>query len=221
MSEQTYDDNVKVWKKAYEEVAKICGKYSKDFERFVSDFGDIKEMEHKAKNHLMLIEWYEKYGLKLPHNLKPYRVRHLRLDTYGASQYIAFIYFQDAKKDHEDGNGYSISWSDDGRQPMNEWCMKIGFPTGAYIFGQDYDYQRQLFQDFFKELQSYKPDYSDSPNSSLYWKLENSKPIFDNFSNILEKYRKRNASELKQREADKLRKQLQKVEQQLTNEDTK
>jgi hypothetical protein len=88
--------------------------------------------------------------------------------------------------------------------------------SGAYIFGQDYGYQQQLFQDFFKELQSYKPDYSDSHNSSLYWKLENSKPIFDNFSNILEKYRKRNASELKQREVDKLRKQLQKVEQQLT-----
>ncbi len=195
MSERTYDDNVKIWKKAYQEVAKVCDKYSKEFERYTSDFGDIKEMEYKAKNHLMLIEWYEKYGLKLPHDLKPYRVRHLRL-----------------------GNGYSISWSDDGRQPMNEWCMKIGFPTGAYIFGQDYDYQRQLFQDFFKELQSYKPDYSDSHNNSLYWKLENAQPIFDNFSSILKKYHDRNASELKQREADKLRKQLEKVEQELTKE---
>lgn len=215
MSERTYDDNVKIWKKAYEEVAEVCGKYSKEFERYASDFCDIKEMESKAKNHLVLIEWYEKYGLKLPHDKHPHGMRYLDFGRYGAMQYIKFIRFDDAARDKEEGRGYSISWPDDDRQPMNEWCMKIGFSTGAYIFGEDYNYQQQLFQDFFKELQSYKPDYSDSCNHSLYWKLENAKPIFDNFSNILEKYRKSNTSELKQREADKLRKQLEKIEAEL------
>lgn len=215
MSERTYDDNVKIWKKAYEEVAEVCGKYLKEFERYDSNFDDIKEMESKARNHLMLIEWYEKYGLKINHEHKPFSYNYFGFGSYGPMQYVNFIRFNDAAKDKEEGSGRYISWPDEDRQPMNEWCMKVSFPTGAYIFGQDYNYQQQLFQDFFKELQSYNPDYSDSHNNSLYWKLENAKPIFDNFSNILEKYRKRNTSELRQREADKLRKQLEKIDAEL------
>ncbi len=215
MSERTYEDNVKIWKKAYEDVAKVCGKYSKEFVNYASDFGDIREMEAKAKNHLMLIEWYEKYGLKIDHEHKPFSYSYFGFGSYGAMQYVSFTRFGDAAKEKENGSGRYISWPDDDKQPKNEWCMKIGFSTGAYIFGEDYDYQKQLFQDFFKELQTYKPDYSDSHNSSLYWKLENAKPIFDNFSSIFEKYRERNASERKQREADKLRKQLEKIESEL------
>jgi hypothetical protein len=202
-----YDDTIKEWKKAYTDVLIVCEKYPDFKDKYASCFSDINEMKLNAKNHLLLIEWYEKYGLKLDHAYKPYTHNYFRLNDYKL-----FSYFNDAKRDKDNGSGKYISWPDDDRQPKDEWLFEISFSTGAYIFGEDYDGQKQLFQDFFKELQSYKPDYSDTVNKSLYWKLENTKPVFDEFDNVLRKYRERNVTELKKREAAKLRKQLAELE---------
>jgi hypothetical protein len=203
-----YEHNLRRWKEAYIDVSKVCSKYSERFKRYASDFDDIHEMEVKAKNHLLLIEWYEKYGLKIDHGYRPYSNDYFRIDDYKF-----FSHYNDARQEKDSGKGGRyISWPDDDRQPKNEWLLEVGFSTGAYIFGEDYDSQKQLFQDFFKELQSYKPDYSDSHNHNLYWKLENAKPIYEEFNNILNKYRERNQSELKQRKADKLRKELAELE---------
>lgn len=201
----SYDSNIKKWKKAYTEILKVCKNYH-DFDNLYN-FRDIDDMVRSAKNHLLLIEWYEKYGLKINHDLKPYSNSYCKVDDYAT-----FNYFSDAEKDKAVGSGKYISWSDDGRQPKNEWLFNISFSTGAYIFGEDYKYQQQLFKDFFDELKSYKPDYSDTANNSLYWKLENAKTIYDKFRSILDKYRERNQSELKHRRAEKLRLELAELE---------
>jgi len=202
----TYDDNIEIWKKAYQNILEACEKYQ-NFDNKYS-FYDIDTMRHSAKNHLLLIEWYEKYGLKLSHDYKPMQYHHFKVN-----EYMAFSYFQDGDNDKDNRVGKYISWSDDGRQPSNEWLLCISFPTGAYIFGEDYAGQQQLFQSFISELKSYNPDYSDTVNKSFYWKLENAKSVFEDFSDVLQKYRERNKSELNKRKAEKLRKELEALEE--------
>lgn len=199
--EPTYDDNIKIWRDAYQSILEVCEKYPEFDNKF--GFRDIDDMWMAAKNHLLLIEWYEKYGLKVDHDSRPYS-----RGFCSAGEYRTFSKFGDAVADKDAGSGKFISWPDDGRQPKNEWLFIVCFPTGAYIFGKDYDGQRQFFQDFFDELKSYKPDYSDSHNNCLYWKLENARSIYKAFYSILQKYQERNKAEHNQREAARLRKRL-------------
>lgn len=201
----SYDENIKIWKDAYTELEKVCEKYENFHDKY--GFDDVRDMYSSAKNHLILIEWYEKYGLKLDHDHKPYTYNHLNL-----SDRLSFSHYTDGERDKANGSGKYISWSHDDRQPKDEWLLITSFSTGAYIFGQDYDGQQELFQDFFKELQSFKPDYSDIVNKSLYWKLENAKSIYEAYNGILNKYHERNQSELKKREAEKLREKLKELE---------
>lgn len=201
----TYDDNVKLWKKAYQGILEVCEKY-RDFDNKYS-FRDIDDMQNAARGHLMLVDWYEKYGLKIDHGHNPHKQ-----NWVNTGEYTAFSRFYDAEADKANGSGRFISWSDDGRQPNNEWLFIIGFSTGAYIFGYDYEGQQQLFQDFIGRLKSYKPDYSDTVNKSFYWKLENAKPIYDDFGSVLREYREKNRQELDKRKAEKLREQLAELE---------
>lgn len=204
--EETYDKNVNLWKKAYTEILEVCKKYH-DFDNKFS-FRDMNDMRKSAESHLTLIEWYEKYGLKLSHDYKPAQNNYFKHGSYGN-----FSHFGDAQKEKDSGNGGRyISWPDDDRQPMNEWLFNISFPTGAYIFGDDYDYQQDLFQDFIGRLKSYKPDYSDTVNKSFYWKLENAKPIVEEFNGIYQEFQEKNKQEFDKRKADKLRKQLAELE---------
>lgn len=201
-----YEHNVRRWKEAYTAILKVCEKYPTFYDKY--GFDDIRQMEVSARNHLMLIEWYEKYGLKINHEKTPYR-----LDYFAIDDYMAFSYFRDAKKDSANRTGKSISWSDDGRQPKNEWLLKIGFSTGAYIFGEDYP--KEFFQEFFDELASYKPDFTDRNNSSLYWKLENAKDIFNNYFSIFEKYRKQNREDSKKRELERKKAEIARLQKEL------
>ena len=198
--------NIELWKKAYSEIVELCEKYPNFDNQF--RFYDINEMKGKAKNHLLLIEWYEKYGLKLDNLLEPYTRDYLNINSY-----LSFQLFKDAEH-----YGRSISWSDDDRQPEDGWYLCIGFSTGAYIFGKDYESQKQLFQDFFQELKSYKPDYLDTANHNLYWKIENAKPIYDNFNEILKKYYEKNTSELNERKIKKLKAELAQAQNEATND---
>ena len=90
--------------------------------------------------------------------------------------------------------------------------MGIMFSTGPYIFGEDYNYQKPLFQEFFEELKTYKPDHIDSANKSLYWKIENAKDIYNDFGGILKKYHDKNSAQLRDRKAQKLRDELKRLE---------
>ena len=163
--------------------------------------GTLSEISIKAKNRVIRYEWEEKYGIKLDSRFA--ECDYLRLNDY---EFIG--YYEDGYKSHEEGCGRSISWPEGDKQPVKEWLYEVGFSTGAYIFGEDYKEQQQLFQDFFEELRTHKPDYEDLHNYSLYWKIENSKEIILEFKNILNKYRDRNRDELKTRKIKKMEEEL-------------
>ncbi len=106
--------------------------------------------------------------------------------------------------------GDEISWNDSKNKPeVGEILFSIRFPTGAYIFG-DY-YPKELFNDFFNELKDYKPDYSDSMNHCLYFKIENAREIFKNYNNVLKKYRELSVEEHKKHKIKKLKKELEEL----------
>jgi hypothetical protein len=124
----------------------------------------------------------------------------------GSSRYDDFMIIGLFGEEHN----RTISWSDDGRQPENEWLFKIGFPTGAYIFGEYYP--KDTFNKFFEELKSYSPAYSDTNNHALYFTSENAKLVYDNFYQIFDKYKSQAAEELKERRKQELIKELAKLE---------
>jgi hypothetical protein len=202
-----YYDNIKKWKKAYTEILNVCKKYP-GFN--IHGFNDIDTMAKEAKKHLMLIEWYEKYKIKVAHN-----------DCYDGNinlnRFSSIILFMDAEKCKKEHYGRSISYPDDGRQPVDGWYYVIKFPTGAFIFGEDYDYQIELFKKLIKEIKGYSPDHCDTVNNCFYWKIENCKKIFDNFPSIIEKYYKINQSERQEREVKKLEAKLEQAKNSLTN----
>lgn len=167
----------------------------------------LKEIITKSKNRVIRYEWEEKYGIVLGSNFRPAEYDYIRLDDH---QMISF--FVDGYKCKEGGYGRSISWSEGDKQPVNEWVYSVGFGTGAYIFGDDYEGQIKLFRDFFEELRTYKPDYEDLHNHYLYWKIENAKEILSQFKTIFNKYRQLNTEELKARKIAKIKLELEQLE---------
>ena len=100
----------------------------------------------------------------------------------------------------------SISWSDDGNQPQDEYLYCISFPTGAYIFGDNYPVE--TFNDFFAELKSYNPKYSDTMNHCLYFSSENANIIHEAFRGIYDKYNALVRGELERKKIAELEHQL-------------
>lgn len=84
-----------------------------------------------------------------------------------------------------------ISWSDDGRQPENEWLCVISFPTGAYIFGDYFKgrYLSETFNAFFEELKSFGTKYCDTNNHTLYYTSDVGYKVVEAFSEIFKKYK--------------------------------
>ena len=177
---------------AYKEILEIIGKYQ---EICVYDF---KDMELKAKKHLFGVELKEKYNF----NIKPKDIYSLDYNKFGSYMSISKC-----------GEKYrrTISWSDDGKQPEDEMLLSIGFSTGAYIFGEDYP--TELFQEFFQELKSYNPKYTDTTNKNLYFSMDNAGKIFNEFQNILKKYYEKNKVDLKKRKRKKLEVELEKLKE--------
>lgn len=180
-------------KKAYSEILKTLKKY-KDVCVF-----DIDDLERKSKFHLFGIELKEKYGL----NIEPRHIQSLDWIKFGDYRTIGWF-----------GEKYqrTISWSDDGEQPEDELLLRISFPTGAYIFGEDYP--TDIFQKFFLELKSFNPKYTDTTNKSMYFSMDNSKDIFNSFDSILRKYYEINREDFKQRKIEKMKKELAELENQ-------
>ena len=186
-------------KNVFQKIIKIC-------EENTDTEGTLSKIRIKAKNRVIRYEWEEKFGIKLNSNCRFAEYDYIRFDDY---QTIS--YFKDGYVSKKDGFGRSISWSEKDKQPVNEWLYEVSFPTGAYIFGDDYKGQKQLFQEFFEELRTYKPDYEDLHNSHLYWKIENAKKIMSKFQTILKKYHDKNKDELKTREIIKLEARLKEI----------
>lgn len=185
-------------KQAYTKILKLIKK-NKDLCLF-----DVSALEHTAKCHLLGLELNEVHGL----NINPINVS--SLDWIDCGEYVNIgLYGEKYRR--------TISWPDLGEQPQDEYLVKIGFSTGAFIFAIDggtfnAEYPTKFFHKFWLELLTYKPDYSDSHNHSLYWKVENAKEIFNSFTSILQKYNDLNEQDVKQRRIEKMKADLAALE---------
>ena len=108
-----------------------------------------------------------------------------------------------------------ISWSDDGRQPEDEYLLVVRFPTGAYIFGDYFnnDYPTDAFKAFFDDLKSYGSKYSDTVNHCLYFTADVAKDVYWNFRTLMDKHRGDAIEENKRRKREKLEAELRKLEE--------
>lgn len=175
--------------------AKILDQISKAKDSVVFDY---KDLEFKSKCHLFGIELQEKHGL----DLDPKIIRSLDYHKFNDYLFIGW-YGEKYRRD--------VSWSDDGKQPEDELLLVISFPTGAFIFGSDYP--QELFKEFFQELKTYKPKYSDTANKSLYFSMENAGKMFNDFPSILKKYHEKNTEDSKKRKIKKMEEELEKLKE--------
>ena len=173
-------------KKIYDSILKIAKK-NKDLLNY-----DFQSLELESKNHLFGLELKEVYGLEIDEK-RINKIQHQKLKN---NVYLTFI----------DSERATISWEDNGKKPQGERLIKFSYPTGSYIFGEDYPCE--FFKKFFLELKSYNPDYIDSANSSLYFKLENAKEVFNNYDSIVKKYYELNKEDFKQRQIIRKQKEL-------------
>jgi hypothetical protein len=178
-------------KEAYDEILKALHKH-----REICVF-DVSELERKAKTHLFGLELKEVYGL----NIDSKQIKNMDWVRFG--EYRAIGMWGEKHR-------RTIIWSVDGIQPEDEMLLQICFPTGAYIFGEDYAVN--FFQKFWLELKSFTPDYIDEVNLGLYWKLENAKDVFNSFDLLLKKYYELNKEDAKQRRIEKMKKELEQLE---------
>ena len=141
-------------------------------------------------------ELYEEFGFR-------------GMDHWIGGDYVKVSDYEFIAKYGEDYNR-TISWSDDDRQPDDEWLYVISFPTGACVLGDDYP--TYTFNTFFNELKTYGPKYVDSLNNSLYFSSSNAKIAYNNLYKIFNKHKDLAIIENKKRRAEKLRKELEELE---------
>lgn len=136
------------------------------------------------------------------------------LSCTGASWYNACVAVGDAYvgyygKDFE----REISWSDDGRQPKDEWLYLVSFPTGPYIFGSYFDkvYPVKTFQAFFDELKAFGPKYSDTNNKTLYFTEDVAAKVHNAIKPLYLKYKEQVDTEMKEKRKKELEAELAKL----------
>ena len=174
-------------KKAYKEILDVINKYK---DSVVFDYGDLL---CKSEIHLFGIELKEKHGF----NVNPKNINSLDSIRFNDFMYLGW---------HGKKYNRTISWEDNGKQPKDELLLVLNFSTGAYIFGNisEDDYPKELFQEFFQELKSYKFKYIDSVNHYLYFDMDNAGKIFNEFPHVLAKYYEKNKKDYKLREIKRL-----------------
>jgi hypothetical protein len=178
-------------KKAYDEIFQIL-ELHKDKICF-----DIDRLKEESKNHLFLLNLRD-YGYKFR---KSYQWRGGHYNAICDEMAIGYF-----------GKGFcSISWEDNDMVPDDEWLLKISFPTGAYIFGEDYP--DEIFKQFFSELKTYGHKYIDSANKSLYFDLEIGALIFNDYRDILNKYRAVAKKNKKYRDIERMKAEIKKLEE--------
>lgn len=158
---------------------------------------DTDNLQEKADRHLYKLELEEKYGIVI-------KKEGANRNWENLGQFISLGMFGKNQR-------RTIGCPDDGRQPEDEVLLLISFSTGAYIFGDDYD--TEIFNEFFLELKSYGPKYSDSQNKKLYFTLENSTEVYNNFQKILNNFRGKYVARRDTREIEKLEEKLNKLKE--------
>lgn len=122
-------------------------------------------------------------------------------DTFFKIDYEQFIAKYGSKYNR------TISWSDDGKQPKDEWLFVISYPTGAYIFGDDY--QQETFKQYFEKLKGFEPKYVDTVNHNLYYTADKAKAVYEKVNEVLKKYRAIAEENRKESKIEALKKQLE------------
>lgn len=181
--------------KAYQEILEVLKKH-KDIHVF-----DVEDLQRKAAFHLFGLSLKEKYGLDInPKDICS--LTHINIDEHRFLSYFGKKYNR------------QITWSDDDTQPTDEFLLGLSFPNGAFIFGDDYP--SVLFNDFFSELKTFNPKYSDTTNKCLYFSMDNAGKIFNTFPSIIKEYREKYAIDFKYREIEKREKELRELKESLT-----
>lgn len=178
--------------KTYKKIFRILNKYKSEI------VFDLDSLETRAKNHLFGVDLVEKYGFDLDPKII------INSDYQKLKENVSIGFW--------DGKRSKIDWSDDERQPNNEILLCISYPSGPFIFGNDYP--TEFFQKFFTELKTYNPKYIDSENNCLYFSLDNASKIYNAYDSILEKYYKENEKDEKQRKIKAAKETLAKLEAQ-------
>lgn len=179
--------------KAYEEVLEVI---SANKDLFKEDRVEISESS--LSNFIENLQVSELFNIPLAAGGHSYKYLTVG-GGYFKQEHIKLTYYgEDLKR--------SISWSDNGKQPQEEWLMTISFPTGAYIFGDSYP--TETFKAFWEELKAFKPKYSDTVNHCLYFTEETAKDVYSAYNNLYEKYRELVQDEVKEQRKKKLQEEL-------------
>jgi hypothetical protein len=163
--------------KAYKDLLILSEQYSEIF-----DEDSVVPRTNVIQGIIRALEISERFGIPL------------KYIGYGGSSYEVEKGYDEWSRIALFGND-AIGYPDDGRQPQDEWLFRIGFGTGAYIFGDSYP--KQTFCAFFNELKSFEPKYIDSANKTLYFTEDKAKAVYDAFWPIFKKYKALVADEVK------------------------
>lgn len=177
---------------AYKKILKVIKSCAKDVE-----LDSSVDISYKLEQLITREEIQESFGISLSNCYE-----------YGATYFC----LRDGKFIGKYGSKYNrtISWSDDGKQPEDEWLFVISYPTGAFIFGEDY--QQETFKQYFDELKGFEPKYVDTVNHNLYYTVEKAKAVFEKVDEVLKKYRAIAEENRKEAKIEALKKQLEALE---------
>lgn len=165
--------------------------------RDVLDSGDLEHIEGSLRKYELSVEF------------------NMQLELYGNTWYQVNLPWGNKANVglYSEQQHRSISWSDDGRQPENEWLCVISFPTGAYIFGDYFkdQYPKETFNAFFEELKSFGTKYCDSANHSLYYTSDVGYKVCEAFPAIFKKYKDMCQQEYERQRVKELEAELAKL----------
>lgn len=143
---------------AYKKILKVIENCAKDVEL------DIHvDISYRLKQLITREEIQESFGINLK-NCYDYNDGYFKV---GKDEYLARFGSK---------HNRTISWSVDGRQPEDEWLLAVTYPTGAYVFGADY--QEETFKQYFNELKKFEPKYVDEANHNLYYTADKAKAVY-------------------------------------------
>lgn len=189
----------------YTKIIKYLSKYKEELDK---DYGLDGFLTH-CKNMEALYSLSDTFGIDFT----------TWVDKYALGGYMVKGHNQAHDDQHmiKMSEGRTIGWEDNDKVPEEgEWLYKIGFTTGAYIFGQHYP--QSLFKEFFNELKDLNPKYCDTANKSLYFSFENAKEAYEAYPEILKKYKNRVQADKKRMELEETKKKLKALEEELTND---
>ena len=175
---------IEVWK----DILDICEKYNGENET-------IKSFKRACELEIFRNEIIEKYNINIPID-RINNTKFIRIDSWCGDISLG-IYNENNVSNMEE-------------KPKNEMLLSIMFPTGAYIFGEDYD--TEIFDEFYKELKTYNPKFCDDLNHYLYFDLESAGKIYNEYRNIYKKYKEKYNARINERRIAKLKAEIEYLE---------